>query len=289
MREKKIRRVLLITLFLNLTVSLTKILYGYYISSVSILSDGFHSLFDGISNLVGLFGLYLSVQPPDERHPYGHRKFETIFALFISVILFFTCFEIFRASLKAFTQKIEPRIEKESFILMFITIFINLFVTFYETKRGKELKSEFLLADSMHTRADLYISSTIIAGLFLFKLGFRFFDPMIGIGVGVLVAKAGFDMLRETVEILVDKRQIPSFLVKQIVCDIDGVKDCHEIRTRGTKDHIFLDLHILVDSSMPIKEAHGIADDVEKEIKNKIPQVKDVVVHIEPTREEKDG
>jgi len=281
-RERKIRNVLLSTLFLNMLVSASKIIYGYRGGSISILSDGFHSLFDGLSNVAGILGIYVSIQPPDEGHPYGHRKYETIFALFVSMLLFVSCLEILKGSYRSLRGSLEPEVGKGAFFLMGSTILINLFVTLYEKRRGRELRSEYLMADATHTLADVYISSGVVAALVLCRLGFAIADGLVGIGVGVLVVGAGIGVLKETVGTLVDKRRLPYGLVRRIVCDVEGVKGCHGIRTRGTKDHIFMDLHILVDPALSVDQAHRIADNVEMYIRQRLPEVRDVVVHIEP-------
>ena len=95
-RTSEIRKVLLITLALNILVSAAKVFYGYITNSVSIFSDGFHSFFDGISNIVGLAGIYISSNPPDEKHPYGHRKYETVFTIFVGLLMRLTCFEVLK-------------------------------------------------------------------------------------------------------------------------------------------------------------------------------------------------
>ncbi|MFA4828704.1 MAG: cation diffusion facilitator family transporter, partial [Thermodesulfovibrionales bacterium] len=91
---QQIRRVLLYTLILNTGVALAKVIYGYMSNSIAMTSDGFHSFFDGVSNIVGLIGIWIAYHPPDENHPYGHRKYETLFTIIIGVMIFATCLQI---------------------------------------------------------------------------------------------------------------------------------------------------------------------------------------------------
>ncbi len=281
-RTHEIRKVLLITLLLNILVSAAKIVYGYFTYSVAIISDGYHSLFDGVSNVIGLVGIYLASHPPDERHPYGHRKYETVFTIFVGLLMFITCIEIFKRVYDSLTGKYEAAVTTLSFVLMLLTMAVNMFVTTYEKRMGRKLSSEYLIADAEHTKSDIYVSIAVIIGLIFIKLGFPIADPIVGAIVGILVARAGVNIIRESAEALVDRTQADISSIRDIVYSIEGVMDCHDIRTRGTKNHIFVDLHILISPLMTVQDAHKIAHDVEEKIKRTIPEVIDVVVHIEP-------
>lgn len=283
-RIADIRKVLIITLLLNLLVSGIKIFYGYLTNSLAILSDGFHSLFDGVSNIVGLVGIYLSSHQPDEKHPYGHRKYETLFTIFVGLLMFATCAEIFRRvydSLTCTNTNI-VKVTDVSFIVMICTMIINAFVARYEAKKGRELKSEYLLADSQHTKSDVYISVGVIISLVLIKIGFVFADIITGAIVGLFVARAGINIIKEAAETLVDRTKIDKSKIKEVVNQVKGVKGCHKVRTRGTISHVFLDLHLLVEPSLSVQEAHDLAHLAEVEIKKCFPEVVDIMVHIEP-------
>ncbi|NTU41527.1 MAG: cation transporter [Nitrospirales bacterium] len=285
-RASEIRSVLIVTLILNILVSGAKAVYGYMINSVSMMSDGFHSLFDGASNIMGLVGIHISSHPPDQKHPYGHRKFETFFTIFVGVLMFVTCIEIFKGVYAALSEGKAAAVTTEAFLVMIITLAINIGVSLYEKRKGEQLGSDYLLADAIHTKSDIFVSLGVISGLVLTTLGVPLADPIVGAIVGVLVAKAGVDIIRDAAQTLVDGTQADSAQVRSVVCTIEGVMDCHGIRTRGTRSHIFVDLHVLVSPTMSIKEAHRIADLVEEEIKARVPGVVDVVVHIEPAGSE---
>ncbi|MDX9713863.1 MAG: cation diffusion facilitator family transporter [Dissulfurispiraceae bacterium] len=281
-RAQQIRKVLLLTLGLNLAVSTAKIIYGYLTSSVAMISDGYHSLFDGVSNIAGLIGVAISSIPPDKSHPYGHRKYETVFTIFIGVLMLITCFEIFKKVYSSFTGVSEPVVTTASFVIMLITISVNLFVSTYERRKGEELESEFLIADSKHTQSDIYISCGVITSFILIKSGVPYADPVIGSLVGLLVAKAGYEIIKESTEVLVDAAGADIQKIREIACNVQGVKDCHAIRARGSKGHVFIDLHILVDPFMTVRESHLITEETEHQIKTQLPDIVDVVIHIEP-------
>ncbi|MEO5357418.1 MAG: cation diffusion facilitator family transporter [Nitrospirae bacterium YQR-1] len=279
---QSIRRVLIYTMVLNLTVSVFKIIYGMITHSVSIYSDGFHSVFDGLSNVVGLVGLSFAYTPPDTEHPYGHKKVEILLTVFIAVMMFFACFEIFKNVYKAFIDKPDLRITFESFIVMIITLGVNVFVSRYEKRMGVKLNSDFLIADAAHTRSDIFVTSGVLVALALSKMGLNYADPVVGAIVGVLVAWAGIGILRSTVSVLIDANQMDTELLCEIVCMIEGVTGCHKIRTRGSKGCVFVDLHIFVEPTLTVARGHEIAHQVVNTLKTKMGGIADVVVHVEP-------
>lgn len=281
-RAKQIKRVLLITLALNIAVSAAKIIYGYLTNSIAMVSDGFHSSFDGVSNIAGLIGIAIAAAPPDRSHPYGHRKYETVFTIFIGCLMLLTCFEIFKRAYQSFFDTHITTVTAPSFIIMLITIAVNIFVSTYEKRKGKELNSEFLTADSAHTKSDIYVSAGVIISLVLVKLGLPLADPIVGIIVGVLVARAGFQIIKESTEVLVDGSLVDMEAIQTIACSVPGVKECHAVRARGSRGHLFIDLHLLVDPLMSVRDGHMVAEETERQLKEKVPDIVDVVIHIEP-------
>ena len=170
-RLVKIRRVLLYTLFLNIAVAAAKIGYGHTIDSVSMLSDGFHSFFDGTSNIIGLAGIWIACKPPDKDHPYGHRKFETLSTIAIAGLIFVAAAGILKEAYSRLTTPSDIEVTFTAFVIMAITLLVNIWVMSYETKKGRELKSEFLLADALHTKTDILISISVIISLTAAKMG----------------------------------------------------------------------------------------------------------------------
>lgn len=279
----EVRKVLIITLVLNSCVAAAKVLYGYLTSSVAMVSDGFHSFFDGVSNIVGIIGTRIASHPPDANHPYGHRKYETLFTIIVAVMIFLTCFEILKRVYIYFIEGYKTTVTSTSFVVMLITIGVNIFVTVYESKKGKNLGSSFLIADAKHTKSDIFASIAVIISLFFAKMGYYLADPIVGIVITFFIARIGYKILKEASDILVDTVSLDTAVVKCVVSGIDGVKGCHDIRTRGSAANCtYLDLHVLVRSDLPTENAHDIADEIEKKIKKEFPSVVDIVVHIEP-------
>src|SRR4051794_31861806 len=153
-------------LLLNLVVAMAKIAFGYASGAISILSDGFHSLTDSASNVVGLVGIRVAGRPPDADHPYGHRKYETVAAAVLAVFLLLMFVEVLRNAFNHLSGRIAPNmISVASFVVMLGTIGVNLFVVRYESRAAERLSSEVLLADALQTRGDVWSSLTVIFAL----------------------------------------------------------------------------------------------------------------------------
>jgi cation diffusion facilitator family transporter len=281
-RSRSISAVLARVLVLNLVVAVSKIVLGVATSAVSVLSDGFHSLTDTASNVVALVGVRLSSQPPDEDHPYGHRKFETLASVGILIFLILVLFEVLSAAFDRFRTGGTPTVGVLSFAVMGATFLVNLGVVIYERRAGHRLSSEILLADAHHTMSDLMTSATVIAALVGVKLGVTWLDPVAAIIVAVFIGKACLEIFRDTAQVLGDRIVIPEDEIRAVVASVEEVEGCHHIRTRGAADFVFLDLHIWMDPDMRLEEAHRLSHVVKDRLMSRFPQIKDAIIHIEP-------
>ncbi|NWF93139.1 MAG: cation transporter [Syntrophaceae bacterium] len=287
-RFLKIRRILIYILILNWGVAAAKLIYGWRIRSASMIADGFHSLSDGSSNIVGLFGIWLASRPLDDSHPYGHKKFETLFSVGISALLFIVCFNVVREGVNRFLHPIVPEVNLSSFLVMGVTMAINLSVMSYETRQGRVLKSDILLSDALHTRADILVSSSVVVTLIGIQLGYPILDPIACLLIAGFIGYAAFDILKEGSRVLSDGVAIQIEEIKRVVLSVAGVKECHQIRSRGRPDDIHVDLHVLVDPEMHMDQAHHLSYAIENKIKSDFRGVTDVVVHLEPMETEED-
>ncbi|MFH1189772.1 MAG: cation diffusion facilitator family transporter [Candidatus Omnitrophota bacterium] len=279
----KIRRVLITILVLNWAVAAAKMIVGFLTRVQSMTADGFHSLSDGTSNIIGLIGIGLSARPIDQDHPYGHKKYETFFSLGIAALLILVAFNLIRDGFSRIFNPVEPQVEPVSFIVMIVTIAVNVLVVKYEYKQGKKLRSDLLVADSMHTKADVYTSLSVIVALIGIKLGFPIIDPIATFIISIFIGYAAFEIIKDASRILCDTVAIvDSDKVSSIVMSVKGVQACHKIRTRGRPDDICIDLHVQVDAAMNVDEGHNVSYAVETAVKKSIPEVTDVLVHLEP-------
>lgn len=282
-RYSAVSRVLLRVLALNLAVALAKIAFGYASGAISILSDGFHSLTDAASNVVGLVGVRAAGRPPDVDHPYGHRKYETVAAAAVTLFLLFVMVEVLRNAFNHLTGRAAPHaISPASFVVMVITVAINIFVIRYESREAARLASEVLLADAMQTRGDVWTSVTVIAALAGARAGMPILDPLAALVVAGFIGYAGYQIARATTGILSDRIVISDADLERVVMDVPGVLGCHHIRTRGSADHVFLDLHIWLPPEMRLTDAHELSHIVKDRLMARYPQIADAIIHIEP-------
>lgn len=283
LRYAEVSRVLVRVLFLNLAVAVAKIVFGYLSGAISVLSDGFHSLTDTASNVVGLVGVRAARRPPDEDHPYGHRKYETVAAGLVTLFLLVVVIEVLRNAINHLTGRVSGgEISSMSFVVMLITVGINLYVVSYESGEAKRLSSEVLMADALQTRGDVWTSVAVIAALIGARAGLPVLDPLAAIVVAGFIGHSGFQIARSTTRILSDRIVMEESDLQSVVMSVPGVLGCHQIRTRGTSDHVFLDLHVWLPPTMPLNEAHGLSHVVKDRLMARYPQIADAIIHIEP-------
>ena len=188
---REIKKPLWLVLILNWLVATGKILVGILGGSISIFSDGIHSLFDGATNIVGIFGIRLAEKPADKEHPYGHRKYEAIAS---QIILFFLIITIWEIIKNIFERIFKPGVNVEinlfTFIVLFCCLAIDIFVAQYEYRKGKELKSTILKADARHTQSHYFTTAAIILSAILIKIGFSpLVDSLIALFVILFIVK----------------------------------------------------------------------------------------------------
>ena len=286
-RYQEIRRILIYVLILNWGVAAAKLFYGWLTRSASMTADGFHSFSDGASNIIGLFGIWVASRPVDQSHPYGHQKYETLTSVAISALLFLVCLNVVREGVIRFLHPVIPKVDVKSFLVMGVTLAINIAVMIYERKRGRALRSDILISDALHTRADILTSTSVIITLIGIQLGYPILDPIGSLIIAVFIGYAAVDILRESSRVLSDGVAIREEEIEKVVLNIKGVKEVHQIRSRGRPDDIHVDLHVLVDPEMHVHQAHHLSYAIENKIKRDLRGVTDVVVHMEPKEEPK--
>ena len=285
---KEVKKVLWIILFANVAVAVMKIVLGIVIQSGAVLADGFHSLTDGSSNVVGLVGMTMASQPVDKEHPYGHAKFETMSSLVIVGALAMLAFEVTTSAISRFSKPVVPQIDTWTFVVMLATLTINLVVTTLEGRSGKRLQSSILIADAKHTMSDVFVAIGVILSLGLLKLGFPvWIDPVVSLGVAVMIIKAAIEIFMEASKVLLDAQTVEASVIEKHLKDIPEVKAIHNVRSRGTATQQFLDLHVLADPEMTLTQAHDLAHRIEAAIQAGMPEAKvQVITHLEPNTAE---
>jgi cation diffusion facilitator family transporter len=284
-----VRGVLIYTMILNLLVSALKIAVGYWTGSLSVLANGLDSIFDSVTNVMGLIAISFAQQPADEDHPYGHRRYETFMTLGVAVLLFITCYSIVQGAYQRLRTVTVPDVNVWSFASLLIGLVLHVYTARYEMQKGRELKSDFLIADASHTRADVLVTLTVIIGLIVVRAGYPIVDIIIALLIAVVIAKIGFDIIRSSARILTDTAVLQADRVAAILEQIPGIESYHRIRSRGREDDIHVDMHIRVAPDMPLAQAHLIAHEAQRKLQQTLEGVRDVVIHVEPQPADKDS
>lgn len=281
-RTALVRRVLFGLFFANLAVVLAKLLVGLAAHSLAVLGDALHSSVDAVNNILALVVVRVAALAPDDDHPYGHGKFETLGALALVGFLSITCFELARGAIEHLTgSHAPPAVSDLQLVILLAGLGVNGLVAWYEHRRGVELHSELLVADAAHTRSDVYISIGVIVGLLLARRGLWWADPSLALVIALLIVRVAYQITQRTVPILVDERALPKDDIRSAAEAVSGVQRAYDIRSRGSARVRYAEVTIAVDRDANVASAHAIADEVEHRLKQDL-DLNEVTVHIEP-------
>lgn len=282
-RSREVRRVLWMVLWMNLAVIAVKLGVWVLSHALSVVAETFHSSLDATNNLFALALARVAAQAPDEDHPYGHQKFETLGALALVGVLSITVFELVQHSiLRAMAGEYpSPDISPWALGLMGFSLAAGIAITRYESRVGRRLGSDLLLADAAHTRSDVLTTLAVLIGLVAIRAGYPLADPVATILVALLIAHTGWEIVRETVPVLVDSRAVDPARIERLAHEVDGVRSAYGIRSRGRRGERFAELTIAVDGALDVATSHAMADEVEQRVAQALG-AREVVVHVEP-------
>lgn len=285
-RRRAITRVLVLTLILNILVAGAKLLYGYASNTVSVMADGFHSLMDSTSNVIGLVAIYFAFEPPDEDHHYGHRKAEILASLMIAMLLAITCLEIVKELVGRLLEPRTPVVSLWGFGIMLAGLLINLIVVAYESRAAKRLNSQLLDSDAQHTQSDILVTLSVLASMLAIWQRWYWLDYVVSLGIVAVIGHMAYSLFRQNIGILLDRAPIERSEIQQLVATMPGVRKCHKVRAHGSPDEVYLELHIWVDPELSIKEAHTLGHQVKDQLMTSHHQLRDVTIHVEPDLQE---
>ena len=280
----EVRRVLWITLLLNIAVCAIKAVVGFATGSLAVLADALHSLTDGANNVLGLVVTKWSSSPPDREHPYGHQKFEAMGALGIAALLGIACFEVVQAAIERLLAE-APRVvamDVPSLALLVLVLGVNVFVATYERRAGQRLNSPLLIADAHHTFGDIWITLGVLGGAIgLWLLGWQWLDVALAVPVAAAVLWSGWKVLRGNLPWLVDEMAIAPESVQKLALAVPGVVDCHDVTSRGLIGRqVFVEMH-LITSAPDVETSHRITEEIERLLGERYGPVH-ATIHVEP-------
>jgi cation diffusion facilitator family transporter len=283
-RNKKVTFVLWLTLFFNLLVSAIKISIGLITQIGSILADGYHSLADGSSNIIGLISMRIAQKPVDSDHAYGHQRYETLATLFIVALLAFLGIEVFIKSIQSLTNPSFSEFSNLTIALIIIALVINVVVATYQRIVGHQLNSTILIADSKHTASDIYISVGVLINLILIKYfnAPLWFDAITSLFVSIIIFKTAYGILKESAHELTDAIALDPKEIESIVLSNPLVSNIHKIRSRKSGTHIYIDFHVQCDPTMSLIAVHNLSHELGELLKAQYGNDLGVIVHVEP-------
>jgi len=282
-RSVEVGRVLRGVLWINLSVLSLKVAALVSSHALSVAAETVHSSLDATNNVFALWIARLASRGPDEDHPYGHHKFETLGALVLVGFLSTTVFELLQRSVTRLmvSGPTDVRATPLAIWVMATSMVVGLAVSIWEARRGRALGSDILMADAVHTNSDVLTSAAVLCGLVAIRAGYPQVDPWITILVAVLIARTGWRILRDTVPVLVDERAMDPVRIQRVAESIGDVSAAYRIRSRGRAGEMFAELTIAVAANLDVRRGHEIADKVERRVEGELG-VREVVVHVEP-------
>jgi cation diffusion facilitator family transporter len=282
----QIKRVTWTGLISNFGLAVMKFLVGWLGSSQAVIADAVHSVSDMSTDLVILFGVKFWSAPPDADHPYGHRRLEAIITTSIGLSLAAVAVAL---GYHALATTRDPDIQQTGWIAIigpFLSIIIKEILYQWTVKVGKLVKSSAVIANAWHHRSDAFSSipalMAVIAASFDPKLAFL--DHIGALIISLFILKVAWNILVPALSELADHgaSEKDREIIHQIAGNVSGVKEAHAIRTRKFGSHIHVDLHIMVDPEMSVRMGHHISEEVKIALMEKGPEIRDVVVHLEP-------
>lgn len=278
----------LLSIFSNTILIILKVTVGFLTGSVSIISEAVHSATDWLAALIAFIAVRISAIPPDENHPYGHEKIENVSGVIEGLLIVLAAFWIIIEAVRKLTGSAQVESAGLGFAVMLVSAGINALVSARLYKVAKAEESVALEADALHLKADVYTSLGVAFGLLLIWVtGLHFLDPLVAILVALFILKEAFSLIKNAFEPLMDARLSDEDLavIKNVLksCESKFV-DVHNLRTRKSGRIRYIDFHMTVCRETSIKQASNISEEIENDIKTKIPHC-EVLIHLDPCEE----
>lgn len=286
---KKIKKVTWIGLIANLLLAAFKFTVGVIGKSQAVVADAVHSLSDIGTDVAVLLGVKFWSSPADSEHPYGHWRIETLVTAIIGIALFIAGIEIAYKSITSINEVHKTGPSLIAIVGPMISIILKEVLYRWNKSVGKNIKSKALIANAWHHRSDALSSIPVLFAVLLASINPKFVivDHIGAFVVSIFIMKVSWDILKESFGELVDvsapKKDLKK--IKDVIKKVTGVKSIHAVRTRKLGPGLHVDLHVLVDGNITVKEGHDISEEVKRELIEKGPDVFDVVVHLEPYEE----
>lgn len=288
-RYREIRKVTLIGSAIDLLLAIIKLVAGFLGQSQALIADGVHSLSDLATDFVVLYAARHSSRDADENHPYGHGRFETIATVVLGIALILVAAGItWDAVERLFHPEELMQPGTLALLVAMVSVVAKEWIYRYTKRLADRLRSPMLAANAWHSRSDAISSTIVIVGVAGTMAGLPYMDAIAAAGVGLFIAKIGWDLARDSIRELVDTGLEEEQLreIRAIIQGVDGVRNMHGLRTRRLGSDVLVDVHILVESHLSVSEGHHIGEIVRVRLLQEHEEVNDVLVHIDPEDDE---
>ncbi len=280
-------RVSWITIAINAALSALKLIAGIVANSTAMVSDAVHTISDVLSTFIVIIGIKLSGKEADQKHPYGHERFESVAAIILAIMLAATGFGIGYAGIKKIMLNTVTELQVPGALALFAAI-LSISVKegmYWATKTAaKKTDSPALMADAWHHRSDALSSVGSFTGIFFARLGFPIMDPIVAIVICLLIIKVSVSIFKDAVAKMTDKSCDDKTIdeMKSIISAQEGVLRIDQIKTRMFGNRIYVDVEISANGEDTLSESHEIAHRVHDAIEEHFENVKHCMVHINP-------
>lgn len=285
--EKVAMKVSGVSIGVNLLLTGLKLLAGIVASSSAMISDAIHSASDVFSTFIVIIGIRIASKEPDDEHPYGHERMESVAAIILATILAITAFGIGRSGIAKIVSGDYGHLAMPgtlALVAAVVSIIIKEGMYWYTKINANKIKSGALMADAWHHRSDALSSVGAFVGIFGARLGYAVLDPIASVVICIFIAKTAIAIFKDAVDKMVDKScdKVTEQNIRELTLKQEGVIRIYELKTRLFGNRIYVDLEIVADKSKSLELAHAIADKVHNEIEKEFPEVKHIMVHVNP-------
>lgn len=282
------RKASIVSIIGNIILTVLKIFVGLLSGSIALVADAFHSASDLIGTVILLQGLRIAHLPPDESHPYGHHRAETITSKILAIILIITALSIGYSSYRILRVPDVSPPETYALYVIVLSIIIKEGMYQYSYRIGKMIQSDAIIADAWHHRSDAFSSIAALIGVGGALLGYPIMDPLAGILVSILILKTGITIYVKAVNELMDTAPKDEIIdeIKDAAFTARGVEGVQDIKVRKHGSKLFVDMKICVDSNITVSEGHGAAARAKENVFESNEYIQDVLIHVNPCYDE---
>lgn len=282
----------IISIIVNLLLSLFKLIAGLLAYSSAMVSDAIHSASDVFSTIIVMIGVTVSEKKSDAEHPYGHERLECVASIILAVILAITGFGVGLSGIEKIIARDYGTLQIPgvlALIAALTSIVVKEWMYWFTRAAAKKINSSALMADAWHHRSDALSSIGALIGIIASRLGFPIFDPIASVVICIFIEKAAIDIFKDSIDKMVDKACSNDVIesMSEVILKQQGVDAIDEIKTRLFGSKIYVDVEILVDGDKSLDEAHKVAEEVHSQIEQNFPAVKHCMVHVNPLDKDK--